>query len=157
MTTLYTDYLQAYAAKQFDIGNVNFLAMLVDYSYVPDPAHKLDDVTGLIIAVPYVITADDMLNPGGMSYLIDKATADIKAEIEAYPKRVAEPYRTVKEYDDEDSYSNKTDENGVLIPDNSYPASPETVFKYGRFIVMFNPSLEILCYCEPINEHLNGE
>ena len=125
-TLLYTDYLAAYDAKQFDIANVNFLAMLCDYSYEPKPSDHLVDVTGMIIAVPYVITLSDMVTLS-MSELMSKAETDIKAEIEAYPERVAEPYR---------------DGN---------------TWEYGRFVVMFNPVLEILCYCEPINVHLNGE
>ena len=126
MTTLYADYLRAYNNHLFDIGNVNFLAMLVDYSYVPNPFDKLDDVAGLIIAVPWVLTDNDMLNVGGQAYLMSKAEADIKAEIEVYPERVSDPYKLGNTWD------------------------------YGRYVVMFNPELEILCYCEPINEHLNG-
>lgn len=125
MTSVYNDYYRAYDRKEFDISNVNFLAMLVDYSYVPDPDHKLDDVTGLIIAVPWVITADDMVTKG-MSDLMKKAEEDIKAEIIADPLRVSEAYRVG------DTWS------------------------YGRYVVMFNPDLKILCYCEPINQHLNG-
>lgn len=126
MTTLYFDYLRAYDARQFDISNVNFLAMLVDYSYEPDPSHKLDDVKGLIIAVPYVITSTDMVTLG-MSQLMAKAEEDIKAQIEETPEQVAEAYRQGNTWD------------------------------YGRHVVMFNPELEILCYCEPINQYLNGE
>ena len=127
MTTLYNDYLKAYNAKLLDISNVNFLAMLVDYTYQPDPSDTLDNVTGLIIAVPYVITQDDMVTKG-MSELMSKAEEDIKAEIQAYPDRVAEPYRQGETWD------------------------------YGRAVVMFNPELQILCYCETINENLkNGE
>ena len=100
--------------------------MLVDGSYVPDPSHKLDDVTGLIIAVPYVIMADDMVTKG-MAQLMAKAEEDIKAEIAAYPERVSDEH------------------NGL------------DVWAKGRFVVMFNPELEILCYCEPINQHLDGE
>lgn len=126
MTTIYTDYLEAYDMKWFDIANVNFLAMLVDYSYVPHPIDTIDDVTGLIIAVPYVITANDMVTLG-MSELMAKAEEDIKAEIKLYPKRVAEAYRM------------------------------GDTWNYGRYVVMFNPELEILCYCEPINEQLSRQ
>ena len=125
MTILYKDYLDAYDNGLFDITNVNFLAMLVDFSYVPDPIHELDDINGLIIAVPYVITYDDMVTKG-MGELMKKAEEDIKAEINLFPKHVAEPYREGE------------------------------VWNYGRFVVMFNPELEILCYCEPINQHLTN-
>ena len=125
MTTLYTDYLRAYDNHLFDIANVNFLAMLVDYSYVPNQSHKLDDVTGLIIAVPFVVQGDDMTTLG-MSEIMANAEVKIKGWIETYPLQVAEPYRE------------------------------GNTWEYGRFVVMFNPELEILCYCEPINEHLNG-
>lgn len=125
MTTLYFDYLQAYDAKRFDISNVNFLAMLCDYSYIPNQTDTLDNVTGLIIAVPYVLTANDMVTKS-MSELMQKAEEDMKAEIEAYPDRVAEQYRQ------------------------------GDVWEYGRSVVMFNPSLEILCFSESINEQLNN-
>lgn len=125
MTTVYTDYYRAYDNKTMDITNINFLAMLVDHTYIPNPEDKLDDVTGLIIAVPYVITSDDMVTKG-MGELMQKAEEDIKAEIEAYPERVAEQYRQ------------------------------GNTWEYGRSIVMFNPELEILCYSEPVNENLTN-
>jgi hypothetical protein len=125
MTTVYQDYYNAYDTKQFDISNVNFLAMLVDGTYIPDTSDKLDDICGMIIAVPYVITSTDMVTLG-MSQLMEKAEADIKAEIELFPERIEDKYK-------------------------------EETFDQGRYIVMFNPKLEILCYCESINEHINGE
>ena len=63
----------------------------------------------------------------GMSQLMAKAEEDIKAQIEETPEQVAEAYRQGNTWD------------------------------YGRHVVMFNPELEILCYCEPINQYLNGE
>jgi hypothetical protein len=132
MTVVYSDYYHAYDTHQFDIANVNFLAMLVDGSYVPNPSHKLDDVCGMIVAVPYVITADDMVTLG-MSQLMEKAEADIKAEIEMYPERISEHYK------------------------QDLPTDTDKIFAQGRYVVMFNPELEILCYCETINDHLNGK
>jgi uncharacterized protein involved in high-affinity Fe2+ transport len=124
-TIVYTDYYRAYDAKKFDTANVNFLALLCDYSYTAKPTDKLADVKGLIIAVPYVIQSDDMVTLG-MGEIMKKAEADIKAEIAAYPERVNEAYRYGETWD------------------------------YGRHVVMFNPDLEILCWCESINEHLNS-
>lgn len=122
----YNDYLDAYNNGLFDIADVNFLAMLVDYSYVPNPSHKLDDIKGLIIAVPFVVQGDDMATLG-MGEIISNAEKKIKEWIETYSNQVAEAYRIGGD-----------------------------VWNYGRYVVMLNPELEILCYCEPINQHLTN-
>lgn len=118
MTTVYTDYYAAYDNKTMDISNVNFLAMLIDDSYIPNPSDKLDDVIGMIIAVPYVITDNDMVTLG-MNGLMDKSVQIIKDYIESNPEQLT------------DSYKGTMD-----------------IFNKGKYIVMFNPSLNILCFCE---------
>jgi hypothetical protein len=121
MTTLYSDYIRAYDAQEFDIANVNFLAMLVDETYTPQPDHTIDDVTGLIIAVPYVIEGRDMVTLG-MSALMDNAKRDIKWQIENFPEMISEAYKDDRE-----------------------------VFSRGKYIVMFNPELGVLCFSETID------
>lgn len=118
MTTVYTDYYTAYDNNTMDISNVNFLAMLVDDTYIPNPSDKLDDVIGMIIAVPYVITDNDMVTLG-MSGLMKKSIQIIKDYIESNPEQLT------------DSYKGTMD-----------------IFNKGKYIVMFNPSLYILCFCE---------
>jgi hypothetical protein len=121
MTTVFNDYYAAYNSGEMDIANVNFLAMLVDESYTPDPAHTIDDVVGMIVAVPYVIVATDMVTLG-MSALMDKAAIDIRWTIENETEMISEAYKADRD-----------------------------VFSKGKYVVMFNPALNILCFCEEIN------
>jgi hypothetical protein len=123
MTTVYNDYYKAYDSKAMDVSNVNFLAILADFSYIPKPTDKLDNVKGVIIVVPYVITSTDIVKLG-MNEIMAKAEADIRAQIKETPEQVNITYRQ------------------------------GDTFNYGRYIVMFNPELEILCFAEPVNENL---
>lgn len=118
MTTVYQDYYNAYDNKTMDISNVNFLAMLVDDTYTPNTLDKLDDVIGMIIAVPYVITDNDMVTLG-MSGLMEKSIQIIKDYIESNSEQLTDSYK------------------GTM-----------NIFNKGKYIVMFNPSLGILCFCE---------
>ena len=122
MTTIYQDYYDAYDNKTMDISNVNFLALLIDDTYTPNTSDKLDDVTGMIIAVPEVITNNDMITLG-MNRLMEKSTQIIKDYIDSYPEQITDNYK------------------GAM-----------NIFNQGKYIVMFNIELYILCFCEQIQE-----
>lgn len=120
MTVVYNDYYNAFDNKTMDITNVSFLVILVDDKYIPNSSDKLDDVVGDIISVPYVIVDNDIVTLG-MGELINKSEENIKEYIELYPNEISEEYR----YDND-------------------------VYKKGKKIVVFNPSLNILCFSEDL-------
>ena len=122
MTTVYTDYYNAYDKKLMDITNVSFLAMLVDETYIPNGNHTIDDVNGVIISVPFVLIDNDIVTLS-MSEIIDKATYQIKDYMSLYPEEINKDYLTEIE-----------------------------PFNKGRYVTIFNPDLNILCFTETINE-----
>lgn len=127
MTTVYTDYYVAYESGTMNIAQVNFLAMAVDKTYIPDASHKLEDVCGLIIAVPYVLTDNDIVTLS-MSEITEKAEADIKEYIEQYPEQIFEDFKQIQE-----------------------------PFSKARNIVFFNPELQILCFAEEVNLNIQED
>jgi hypothetical protein len=112
MTTVYNDYYQAYDDSTIDITNVDLTAMLVSSGYTPNPAHKIADVSEILMSIPHSLVGDDIVKLG-MTEIVDKCVAIFK--------------------------------NNSVDKLNDLPADDQ-------FVILFDPYLQILCFCEKLDK-----
>lgn len=132
MTTVYKDYYEAYDRGIMNLNNISFLVMLLDETYIPSNDHKLDDLIGLILTVPYVIVNDDIITLT-MGEIIQKSIENIMDYARTYPNEITEGFEN-------------------LFEERSSNVEIEDYHK-NFYLVFYNPSLNILCFSEQITKN----
>jgi len=152
MTTLYTDYTEAYRLNQFSINNVAFIAKLVIDTYVPTPSHTRNDVRDYTMVSAGALNGDVMTTKS-MSEIMDIMKAKIREEIQTNPNDVTELLPDLYP-GDPDKIQRITEILFTPPPltedlhDDFWTKLKEEGVKY--FVVEY-PILNILCFCEEID------
>jgi len=146
MTTLYTDYTDAYDAYMQAISNgvtdltgylnlsdVNLGVILVDNTYVPDPSHKPWEITGYILAAPNALW-EDVIETQGMSEIVSRLKARLKAYAERNPSEIAEAYRM--EFNEPSEGMNNVWQ--------------KLIDKGAKYLIIYSTPLQICCFAEEI-------
>jgi len=139
MTTVYSDYYDAYDTGAMDIANVDFNVKLVLAEYEPDGVHKPEDVKKYIVNGVSVFVDTDITTKS-MGELIQKAKDKMELCFKEFGAEVAEAAKELVNETVQEAMRNfQPDGFWELLRDNGV----------GYFVVEY-PELGILCFTEPI-------